>query len=192
MKIAVIFHSVCGNTFLMAKRFQEAFGKLKCEVEIFRAADDDLEKWSKMFPSAEQFYEELSQLPVVKPEVFKNSDLIILGSPTYFGNVSAEMKTVMDSTSIYWMDAALAGKKLAVFTSCGSSQGGAALCLKSMITFGQHMGLIHIPMPSNLIPNQDINAYGIAHFSGGLADSRPGAELNELIDAYAEYLVEVV
>lgn len=189
MKISIIFHSVCGNTYKMAKMFDDAFKNLDCEVGIFRAKDDDLQKWSEMFPSATEVYEKLSIIPLVKPEVFKNSDLIILGSPTYFGNVSAEMKVVMDSTSIYWIDAALAGKKLAVFSSCASREGGAALCLKSMITFGQHMGMIHIPLPTNLVVNCEINAYGITHYSGNFADSRPDAEVNSLIKSYTEYLI---
>jgi NAD(P)H dehydrogenase (quinone) len=191
MKVAIIFHSVCGNTFLLANRFKEAFRNLNCEVNLYRAADDDLEKWSQIFPTAQQIYKELIQIPIIQPEIFEQNDLIVLGSPTYFGNVSAEMKAVMDSTSIYWMNAGLAGRKLAVFTSCSSSLGGADLCLKSMITFGQHMGMIHIPLPSNLILNKEVNAYGIVHFSGALADSRPDAELNKVIESYSKYLIEI-
>jgi len=190
MKVSIIFHSVCGNTFLMAKGFQKAFDKLNVEASIFRAADSDLQKWSEMFPAAQETYNELVSIPVAEPKVFKESDLVILGSPTYFGNVSAEMKAVMDSTSIYWIDAALAGKKLSVFTSCASREGGAALCLKSMITFGQHMGMIHIPLLANLVANCEINAYGITHYSGNLADARPGIAISELIESYVEYLVE--
>jgi len=174
----------------MAIMFKKALDKLDCDVAIFRAADSDLQKWSKMFPAAQETYNELVSIPVAEPKVFKESDLVVLGSPTYFGNVSAEMKAVMDSTSIYWIEAALAGKKLAVFSSCASREGGAALCLKSMITFGQHMGMIHIPLPANLIANYEINAYGITHYSGNLADARPGREINELIKSYSEYLVE--
>jgi len=191
MKVAIIFHSVCGNTFLMAKGFKKAFKKLGIDVSIYRSEDIDLSKWGQIFPTAQQSYKELIQIPIVRPEIFEQNDLIVLGSPTYFGNVSAEMKTVMDSTSIYWMNAGLAGKKLAVFTSCSSSLGGADLCLHSMITFGQHMGMFHIPLPSNLIPNQSVNAYGIVHFSGPLADSRPDAELNKVIEIYSKYLVEI-
>jgi NAD(P)H dehydrogenase (quinone) len=192
MNVAIIFHSVCGNTYFMAKRFKEAFRGLDCNVNLYRAADADLEKWGKIFPVAGQVYDELSQIPIAEPEAFIQNDLIVLGSPTYFGNVSAEMKAVMDSTSIYWLQAALAGKKLAVFTSSASKEGGAALCLKSLITFGQHMGMIHIPLPSNLLPGYEINAYGITHYSGELADSRPDEALYKIIDSYSNYLAKSV
>jgi len=190
MKVAIIFHSVCGNTYKMAKMFEDSFRNLDCEVGIFRAEDLDLQKWGEMFPTATEVYKELSRIPLVTPEVFKNSDLIVLGSPTYFGNVSAEMKAVMDSTSIYWFDATLAGKKLGVFSSCASKEGGAALCLKSMITYGQHMGMIHIPLPTNLVANCEINAYGITHYSGNFADARPAVEVNNIIKSYTEYLIK--
>ena len=50
----------------------------------------------------------------------EKADLIIFGSPTYFGNVSAMMKTFMDRCNPYWFNQKLKGKKAIILAVGGS------------------------------------------------------------------------
>lgn len=188
MRCSIIFHSVCGNTFLMAHSLHQRLSQQGHSSRILRVHDDDLAKWGDIFPSSRETIKQIEAVPVARPEDMVESEAIFLGSPTYFGNVSSEMKAYMDGASIYWVQASLAGKRLGVFSSCSNPQGGGELCLKAMITFGQHMGMIHIPVPSNLMPDTDISAYGIMSFSGPMGDKRPDKSVLDAVKAYGDLI----
>ncbi|QZY54114.1 flavodoxin family protein [Crassaminicella profunda] len=189
MKISIIFHSVCGNTYLMAKDFYDCLKKQGKEVSLYRVKDDDLEKWMNIFPVAKEYFDEINNIPVAGPEVMLESEHIIIGSPTYFGNVSSEMKAYMDGASIFWIEGKLVGKKLTAFTSSSNSEGGGDLCLQAINTFAQHMGMISIPIPSNLLTNKSFPAYGFIHYSGGLGDQRPDENIYTAIKKYTEIYI---
>lgn len=185
VRISVILHSRCGNTFLIAKAIYESFLKRGNQVRLYRVPDADLEQVAGRFACAKEFYDDIVSLPVATPETMVESDCIALGSPTYFGNVSAEMKKYMDSAIELWVDAKLAGKKLMAFTSASSPEGGGHLCLQAINTFGQHLGMISVPCPASLRSEVCLPAYGIIHYSGPLGEQRPGKGLYEAIDSYS-------
>lgn len=184
MKVNLIFHSVCGNTYLMARQFMEAISATGSDCHIYRVEDSDLEELGDLFPQAKEYSEEIMAIPTAGPEALLECDMVVLGCPTYFGNVSAEMKTFLDSAAIYWQNASLFGKKLVVFTSVGDFTGGGDMCLKALINFAQHMGMIHIPVPSNLESGLSVPAYGFIHVSGEKGDNRPDEKLYRSISAY--------
>lgn len=184
VKVNIIFHSVCGNTYLMARQFMEAITATGSECQTYRVEDSDLEELADLFPPAKEYSEEIRAIPTAGPEALLECDMVILGCPTYFGNVSAEMKTYLDSAAIYWQNASLFGKKILVFTSVGDFTGGGDMCLKALINFAQHMGMIHIPVPSNLECELSVPAYGFIHVSGETGDNRPDENLSRSISAY--------
>ena len=74
---------------------------------------------------------------------------LILGSPTYFGNMTAALKYFIDSTSSLWMSGALIDKPAAVFTATGSMHGGQESTLLSMMLPLFHHGMILVGLPYN-------------------------------------------
>lgn len=74
-------------------------------------------------------------------------DALILGSPTYFGNMPAAMKHFIDSTSSIWMSGELIGKPAAVFTATASMHGGQESTLLSMMLPLFHHGMILVGLP---------------------------------------------
>lgn len=189
MKTAIIFHSVCANTYLTAKAFHDAFEKKGQIVNLFRVADDDWKEQEDHNDLVKNVFREMHKLPIATPEDMLDSDLVLMGSPTYFGNVSAEMKTYMDSIALYWFSAKLAGKKIAAFTSAGNPEGGADLCLQAIHTFGKYMGMLSIPIPTNMIPGISTNAYGIIQYSQGAYADKPNDKLLSLIDRFSDVCI---
>ena len=53
-----------------------------------------------------------------------NCDGILLGYPTRFGNMPAQMKAIWDATGKLWMTGALVGKPISVFFSTSTQGGG--------------------------------------------------------------------
>ena len=165
MKISIIFHSVCANNYLIAKIFYKNLKTKDQNVSLYRVADSDWTKQENTPSIAKENLKNMMNLSIATPEVMLESDLVVMGSPTYFGNVSAEIKAYMDSAAKYWIKAELAGKKLVAFTSVGNPQGGGDLCLQAIQTFGMYMGMTCVPVPTTLIPNENIHPFGIVHYS---------------------------
>ena len=134
---------------------------------MYRVADSDWVKRPDVPEPARAVLESMLKIPEAKPENLIGADLIILGSPTYFGNVSAEMKAFMDSTGGMWVQGQLVGKKLFAYTSAGNTEGGGDLCLQSIHNYGKYMGLHSVPLPRNILSGENVPALGIIHYSNG-------------------------
>lgn len=192
-RCSIIFHSVCGNNYIIASAFQESLQEQGLDARLYRVKDEDLHIWANQLEIANDYYEEILALPVANSETLLKSDLIILGSPTYFANVSSEMKSFMDSSSIYFDDGKLTGKYFACFTSCSLLEGGGVLCLQNMIHYAQHMGLTHIPLGrqvNHIDEKQPVS--GILHCSGKQSSIRPSDTLGKSLDFYAKILADTV
>lgn len=75
MRAAVVFHSVCGNDYLLAKMFEKAFASAGADVRLRRVKDDDLQNWREVFPSAAQYADEILSAPVASIEDLANADI---------------------------------------------------------------------------------------------------------------------
>ncbi len=192
-RCSIIIHSVSGNCFIIGSYLKEALEKRNVDVRFYRVEDPDLHIWANKEETANDYYEEIISLPVVTPEKLLKSDMIIFGCPTVFGNVSAEMKTFIDSTVAMCEDHALADKFFACFTSCKYSLCEGSRALDAMTFWAQGNGMIHIPfgihkeMPSCHQPVQ-----GIAHLEGKESLVRPSTQLGEEIEMYAENLASYI
>ena len=170
--IAVVFHSVCGNTFLMARTVRDAFTDLGARAALYRLPDPGYAATADAFPASRECKAGILAVEeLAGPARVLDCDALFLGSPTYFGNVSAPVKSFMDSFVDYWAEGRLAGKFFGGFTSAGTPQGGGDLCLQALLHFGMHMGMCLLPVPST-VRGAVQPAYGLCHWSGDNADRR--------------------
>jgi NAD(P)H dehydrogenase (quinone) len=58
------------------------------------------------------------------PNELGDYDAVIIGTPTRFGNMAAQMRNFLDQTGGLWMKGALVGKVGSVFTATASQHGG--------------------------------------------------------------------
>jgi len=73
------------------------------------------------------------------------ADAIIFGTPTRFGNVSAELKAFIDSLGGLWFQGKLNGKAGGVFGSSATMHGGNEATLLSLYHPLAHLGFIIVP-----------------------------------------------
>lgn len=193
MNVFIVFHSVCGNTYFIADAFKQAFEKLNHSVVLKRVADEDFDVWKNIFPCANEFADKINALDTATTDDLLSADLILMGSPTYYGNVSAEMKRFMDSTVSFFTQQPLCGKHAVFFSSGGSCAGGSVFCLDAMIRFAQHNGMIPISLPPSVQEySPEISAYGICHVSGDNALCRPDISLQKGIHAIACHAEKII
>src|ERR1700722_4469435 len=74
------------------------------------------------------------------------ADGIIFGTPTRFGNSSAELKAYIDSLGGLWFQGKLNGKAGSAFTSTSTVHGGNESTLISLYNPMAHLGLILVPL----------------------------------------------
>ncbi len=111
--------------------------------------------------------------PLARVEDLAECAGLVLGSPTYFGNMAGAVKNYIDQTSSLWLSGALIGKPAAVFTSTASLHGGQESTLLSMMIPLFHHGMLLVGLPYNepalLRTKSGGTPYGASHTS---ADGR--------------------
>lgn len=189
--VSIVFHSVCGNNYLIAKEFYKEFKNIGVDVQLLRVKDPNYEELADQFPIAGQYKKDILNIEEAKVEKLFDSDLIIFGSPTYYGNVSGAMKSFMDSFSPHWPAGRFWGKKMFSYTTCANGEGGGDLCLNTMSIFGQHMGMITVPVPGNLLPGESLPAYGLVHYVGDYSNLRPTGKVIAAIKEMTTRLMNI-
>lgn len=176
-KIMVLYYSMFGNTFLMAKRVsrgvKEEGGEaiLRTVAELVPQSVIDKDRKIKKAKEIQK------SVPVVKLEELENIDGIILGSPTRFGNMCAQLRNFLDQTGSLWSKGALIDKPAGVFCSTASLHGGQETTLISMMFTLMHHGAIIVGVPysvKELIETKKGGTpYGPTAVVGHLADQPP-------------------
>jgi NAD(P)H dehydrogenase (quinone) len=162
MKIQVIFYSMYGHTYSLAEAIVEGASSVEgAEVELSQVAelipDDVLER-----SGAKAARETFSHVPLASVDKLEEADAIIMGSPTRFGMICAQMRNFLDQTGGVWSRGALVGKVGSVFTSTGTQHGGQETTLIGFIVTLLHHGMIIVG-----VPYTDTHQLYVGGISGG-------------------------
>lgn len=87
-KFTIVFHSVCGNTYQIADCFYRALQERGQEVALYRTADTSFESGEKRIEDFKCLQDAIEAVPVIDEAAqVLGSDVLLLGSPTYYGCV---------------------------------------------------------------------------------------------------------
>lgn len=87
------------------------------------------------------------QAPVATVDELADYDAIIFGTPTRFGNMTAQMRNFLDQTGGLWVKGALVGKVGSVFASTATQHGGQETTLTGFHATLLHQGMIIVGLP---------------------------------------------
>ncbi len=141
-KILVLYYSSYGHVETLAHAVAEGARSVEgSEVTLKRVPET-------ISPDvAKQIGIKLDQAaPVATPQELSEYDAIIFGSPTRFGNMTAQMRNFLDQTGGLWAKGALIGKVGSVFTSTGTG-GGNESTIISFVTTLIHQGMVYVGLP---------------------------------------------
>lgn len=95
------------------------------------------------------------------------ADAVIFGTPTRYGNVTAQLKQFLDTLGGLWQAGQLADKVYSGFTASSTTHGGQESTLLALYNTIYHFGGILVP-PGYTDPSKfvDGNPYGTSHVSG--------------------------
>ncbi|MEA1675081.1 NAD(P)H:quinone oxidoreductase [Nitrospirillum sp. BR 11163] len=128
--------------------------------------------------------------PLADPAELGHYDAVIIGAPTRFGNMAAQMRNFLDQTGPLWAQGALVGKVGAAFTSTASQHGGQETTLTSIHTTLLHHGMVICGVPYSepgLTMMDEVTGgtpYGASTIAGPKGERQPSA--NELAIARAQ------
>jgi NAD(P)H dehydrogenase (quinone) len=176
-KIMVLYYSMFGNTYKMAKAVCGSIEKeggeplLRTVPEL--VPQEIIDKDERM-KKAKQMQKDVA---MVKLEELENIDGIILGSPTRFGNMCAQLRNFLDQTGGLWMKGALIDKPAGVFCCTATLHGGQETTLVSMMFTLIHHGAFIVGVPYSVqelvSTTKGGTPYGPTAVVGSSADQPP-------------------
>ena len=131
--------------------------------------------------------EDMADVPRVAHDDLRWADGIIWGSPTRYGNMTAQMKQFLDSTGALWQNGELEGKATAMFTSTATIHGGQETTILTSLVPLLHLGMIFVGLPygenPQILTTDGIGGspYGPSTLAGGDGSRQPVEE--ELLSA---------
>ena len=149
MKILVVYYSMYGHVLELARAVEQGAKSVPGAEVMLRRVEEFEEVIKKTADNKfiVQIREQQTDIPVCTLDDLKEADGVIFGSPTRYGNMTAQMKQLIDSTASLWMKGELEGKPAGVFTSTGSTHGGQETTLLTMMVPLIHLGMIIVGVP---------------------------------------------
>src|SRR5215472_10343879 len=145
-KILVVFYSRDGSVETLAKAVGEGACEAGAEVRLRRVPDlVSPDVMAKVPGWEERSKKMLAEYGAPSLADVEWADGIILGTPTRFGNTSAELKAFIDSLGGLWFQGKLNGKAAGAFTSTAGPHGGNETTVVSLYIPMAHLGFIMVP-----------------------------------------------
>jgi NAD(P)H dehydrogenase (quinone) len=177
-KILVLYHSLYGHIETMAQAEAEGAREVPgTEVTLKRvpetmSAEEVRAAGGKLDQVAE----------VARPDELADYDAVIFGTPTRFGNMTAQMRSFIDQTGGLWMKGALIGKIGSVFTSTATQHGGQESTILSFHTTLLHHGMVIVGLPYSEQRQMGLDEikggspYGASTIAGGQGERQPSEQ----------------
>lgn len=145
--VKVVFYSMYGHVHRMARAVAEGAREVPgTRVELLQVPElvpeETLEE-----SGAKETREAFADVPVAEPEDLVGADALLLGTPTRFGNMAAQMRNFLDRTGGLWFEDELVGTVGGVFTSANTQHGGQESTLLTAQVTLQHLGMIVLGVP---------------------------------------------
>lgn len=198
MKVLVVYYSMYGHTLALAQAVAEGAGQVAgVEVALRRVQEfDAVNQIIDQNEAARAVREQQQQIPVCTVDDLKNADGVVFGSPTRYGNMTAQLKQLFDSTASLWLNGDMEGKPAGVFTSTASTHGGQETTLLTMMVPLLHLGMLVVGVPystDGMIHTEARGGtpYGATTIAGGQGELQPQPEDLAIARALGQRVAEI-
>jgi NAD(P)H dehydrogenase (quinone) len=173
-KVLVLYYSSYGHIEAMANAVAEGARSAGASVDLKRVPETAPDAVAKAA------YFKLDQAaPLAKIEDLADYDAVIVGAPTRFGRMPAQMAAFLDQAGPLWAKGVLNGKVGAAFTSSATQHGGNETTLFSIIANLLHFGLVIVGLPyshgGQMAMDEIVGGspYGATTVAGGQGQRQP-------------------
>ena len=178
-KVLVLYYSSYGHMEQMANAAAEGARQAGAQAVVKRVPELVSEEMAR-----KSGYKVDQEAPVATVEELPSYDAVILGIPTRYGRMSAQMANFLDQTGGLWATGALNGKVGSVMCSTATQHGGQETTLFSGITNLLHLGMVIVGLPYSYQGQMTLDEivggspYGATTITGGKGQRMPSQ--NEL------------
>ncbi|MFJ9988006.1 NAD(P)H:quinone oxidoreductase [Streptomyces globisporus] len=167
VNVAVVYYSSTGTVATIAKAMAEDAERAGARVRLRRAAELAPQAAIDSNPAWAENARATADIPEVSPDDMIWADAVIFGSPTRYGNITAQLKQFIDTLGGLWQSGQLADKVYSGFTSTATAHGGQESTLLALYNTIHHFGGILVT-PGYTDPTKfvDGNPYGTSHIAG--------------------------
>ena len=171
--VAIIYYSQTGTTHKLAEAVEEGAKSSGAETRLLRVKETAPDEVWGNIPKWKQHLEETADIKEATNEDLEWADAVILGTPTRYGQPSAQIKNFIDQTGLLWAKGALTNKVGSSFTTTATAHGGQEQTILSLNTTFYQWNMI-IVAPGYVEPSQFVagNPYG-ASFTSNNAQADP-------------------
>ncbi|MCC6776096.1 MAG: NAD(P)H:quinone oxidoreductase [Hyphomicrobiales bacterium] len=141
-KVLVLYYSSYGHIEKMAHAVAEGVREAGADAVVKRVPELVPEEIAR-----KSGFKRDQAAPIATVAELPEYDAIILGAPTRFGNMPAQMKSFLDQTGGLWAQGKLVGKVGSVFTSTATQHGGQESTILSTHTVLLHQGMVIVGLP---------------------------------------------
>jgi NAD(P)H dehydrogenase (quinone) len=179
-RVLVLYYSSWGHVETMANAVAEGAGS----VDGVEAVVKRVPELVPADTAAAFYYKTEQSAEIADPNELADYDAIIIGTPTRFGNMAAQMRNFLDQTGGLWANGALIGKVGGAFVATASQHGGQETTLTSIHTTLLHHGMIIVGLPYSFAGNTIMTEisggtpYGASTLAAGDGSRQPSP--NEL------------
>jgi NAD(P)H dehydrogenase (quinone) len=148
-KVLIVYYSMYGHTLQLARAIEEGAASVDGTEVLFRRVAEfpEVDKQIDASEHARATRERQKDVAVATLDDLRACDALILGSPTRYGNMIAQVKALIDTTASLWSNGEMEGKVGACFTSTASTHGGQESTLLTMMNPLLHLGLVIVGVP---------------------------------------------
>jgi NAD(P)H dehydrogenase (quinone) len=165
VNVAVIYYSSTGNVHALAEALAEGAADAGAAVRLRRAAELAPAAAVDSNPAWRAHLEATRHIPEASHDDLRWADAYAFGTPTRYGNVSAQLKQFLDTTAGLWAAGELSDKAATAFTSAINRHGGNESTLLALYNTMYHWGSIVVApgYTDDAFSAAGGNPYGTAH-----------------------------
>lgn len=145
VKLAIIYYSLTGHNYQLAKAAAEAAQEAGAEVRLAHVPELIPTSQLESNEGWKNYQRVAADMPEATLVDLEWADAYIFSTPTRFGNVSGQMKMFLDSTVKLWMEGKLSDKVVSVMTSAQNPHGGQESTALALYNTMHHWGAILVP-----------------------------------------------
>ena len=172
MNVLIVYYSTYGNVYKMATLVAEGVKQIAGAEPVIRTVPELIpQSVIDSRPDMQAGKAMQKDVPLVTLDDFRQAGAIAFGTPTRFGNVSAQLKNQVDQLTSLWLSGELEGKPAGIFVSTASLHGGQETTSLTLMAPLLHLGMILLGVPysvQELFTTQGGGSpYGPGHVAGG-------------------------
>lgn len=142
-KLLVLYYSMTGNNYQMAKWAKEEAESLGAEVRLRKVKE--LLDTTEANPGWQKYLDESKDVEEATSDDLVWADAIVISAPTRFGNVAAQMKFFLDQQGGPWSQGKFTNKVVTAMSSAQNNNGGQEQTVHAIYTTMMHWGAIIVP-----------------------------------------------